>query len=247
LIRGADVINAGAYRQRDPSPARHWNSLSTASVSHLSSVRQERHDQGRAALRRRPSANARVAIATLGGPASAASTPRSRPLWMGRSPTRCRRARIAHSGSPTPRTAMILVRPRPDRRSYQPEDHAEDQAHRTSNRHTTTDWQRQRRPYPSRGDARRRVKEGRHWKIFDQVVANRKVSSATATASTRRRINHVHFRASCRIPAPIISLTPNGGGKATHPGGFFFPGGVSPPPQVSGEPPNPDLAVSPLV
>jgi hypothetical protein len=125
-----------------------------------------------------PIRGARVLIATLGGPASAAINSSARTALDGsfsykvpKGPDRTLRfSYTAYSNDPGPSataTVAILIRPRITLRI---------KPHRSSNGHsiswtgTVTGG-----PYPRQGvtlDVE--VREGRGWKIFDQVVANRK-------------------------------------------------------------------------
>jgi hypothetical protein len=125
-----------------------------------------------------PIRDARVAIATLGGPASAALDTSVQTALDGSfsykvptGPDRTLRfSYTAYSDDPGPSataTATLMISPRITLRI---------KPHRTSNRHTIY-WTGSVSggPYPQQGvtlDVE--VKEGRHWKIFDQVVANRK-------------------------------------------------------------------------
>ena len=125
-----------------------------------------------------PIRGARVVIATLGGPASAAINSSVQTALDGsfsyKVPTGPDRSLefsyTAYSDDPGPSataTAAIMIRPRIKLKIT---------PHRTSNRHaihwtgTVTGG-----PYPEQGvtlDVE--VKEGRHWRIFDQTVTNRK-------------------------------------------------------------------------
>jgi hypothetical protein len=125
-----------------------------------------------------PIRGANVLIATLGGPRSAAINTSVQTALDGsfsytvpRGPDRTLQfSYTAYSDDPAPSataTATIMVRPRITLRI---------KPHRTTNRHTIH-WTGTVTggPYPQQGvtlDVE--VKEGRHWKIFDQVVANSK-------------------------------------------------------------------------
>ena len=125
-----------------------------------------------------PIRGARVAIATLGGPASAAISTSVQTALDGsfsfKVPTgpdrQLRFSYTAYSNDPVPSataTATIMVSPRITLRI---------KPHHVRNRHTIY-WTGTIAggPYPRQGvtlDVG--VQEGRHWKIFDQVVANRK-------------------------------------------------------------------------
>ena len=125
-----------------------------------------------------PIRGARVAISTIGGPASAAIDTSVQTALDGSfsysvptGPDReLRFSYTAYSDDPGPAaiaSAAIAIRPRVTLKIT---------PHRTSNRHTIY-WRGTVTggPYPAQGvtlDVE--VQEGRHWKIFDQVVTNRK-------------------------------------------------------------------------
>ncbi len=112
--RGADVTNAGASPTATRAPARRWNSRSTASVSHAV-VPYGKSVMVRGVLHcgTVPIRDARVAIATLGGPASAAIDTSVQSALDGSFSYKVPRGPDRTLGSATPRTAMIPVRQRP--------------------------------------------------------------------------------------------------------------------------------------
>jgi hypothetical protein len=158
-----EALELAVNRKRKPPVIRYGKSVMIRGVLHCGAV---------------PIRDARVAIATLGGPASAALDTSVQTALDGSfsykvptGPDRTLRfSYTAYSDDPGPSataTATLMISPRITLRI---------RPHRTSNRHTIY-WTGSVSggPYPQQGvtlDVE--VKEGRHWKIFDQVVANRK-------------------------------------------------------------------------
>ena len=124
-----------------------------------------------------PIRDARVAIATLGGPASAAIDTSVQTALDGSFSYKVPRGPDRKLGSAIRRTARSrAVRDRDRDDHDQPKDRPQIKPHHVRNRHTIY-WTGTVAggPYPKQGvtlDVE--VQEGRHWKIFDQVVANRK-------------------------------------------------------------------------
>jgi hypothetical protein len=158
-----EALELAVNGKRKPPTVRYGKTVTVTGVLHCGTV---------------PIRGARVLIATLGGPASAAINSSVRTALDGSfsykvptGPDRTLRfSYTAYSNDPGPSataTVAILIRPRITLRI---------KPHRSSNGHsiswtgTVTGG-----PYPLQGvtlDVE--VREGRGWKIFDQVVANRK-------------------------------------------------------------------------